>query len=354
MATSYSKLIHTTLASCQQGSKKSIQLTSWKPGSAFRESAKMLMDSRLSFIDKLFIRQHYLALRQGLVTARQGQLIKAEQHFTAAQKFLQSNQFSPEGDLICQSFQQTAQAYLDYRRGDFNQARTRTLEALAIDTALEEDYNFHLLGHSHRLELAGNLIRIDSRWMQWQRAVELAGQLLSYLEGVLEELPLSGSWSSKQVLLLPVESALGIFLAVTSEVALMLAGKNRQVACELFEIMAYPMELPANQNRCLHPRVHSWFLLKQAFVKGDTTTFLEQASHFLAEGRGDIPLLWYGTVVDLVTLCDQLALPNSELVRQDIARNAATWEKLPKSFFPLLGVLEKSNSYNKLKSCSHP
>lgn len=335
MSNSYSELIRTTLENYQHGLRKPIQFPPGNIDSSFSQKLVTLMESRLPLTDWLIVRWCQDALQQALVAARCGQLANAEQLFTKARIPLESDTLSTEGGLICQSFHEVAQAYLDYRHGAFDQARTRLFEGLAIDVMLEEKYGYELL-YLHRLQIGLHLVRIDVRWMCCKRAIDLACQLLSYLEGGLEVLPLPGSWGSERVALLPPELAAAMSVQITDQVALALAGKNRLIARDLFAVAAHHMQLQADGSCHHYPRSHAWFLIKQAVVNNDVTTFLERASHFLAEGRADTPLLWYVTVVDLVALCDELAFPEFELVRQEIARDAATWKYLPQ---PILDKL---------------
>lgn len=173
---------------------------------------------------------------------------------------------------------------------------------------------------------------------------ELACQLLSYLEGASEVLPIPGPWGCERMTRQFPKIVAAMFAQVTSEVALILAGKNRQVARDLFAVAARHIQLQTNGNCHRHPQAHAWFLVKEAFVGNNVVTSLERASHFLAEGRADTPLLWYAVIVDLVALCDELDLPDSELIRREIARDAVTWGGLPQPFFPLLGVYPKTGS----------
>ncbi|MFH7029790.1 MAG: hypothetical protein ACHBN1_31625 [Heteroscytonema crispum UTEX LB 1556] len=237
-------------------------------------------------------------------------------------------------------FLEAAEAYLDYRRGDFDQAYARISKALAIDVVLEEEYGYEIL-HLHRIQLLHNLVRSDARRMQFASAIELACQLLGYLEGTSEVLPLSGSWGSEHIARQPSELVAAMFGQITDEVALILAGKNRQVKSELFAIAKRHIQLQANGNTRCHPQSHTWFLLKEAFVDNDVATFLERASRFLAEGRGDTPLLWYAVVVDIVALCNQLDLPEEELFKREVAKDAVSFLNLPERFVPLLRVPAK-------------
>lgn len=345
MSDSYGELIWTTLEHYRQGCAKPIQIPPESSGKYLEYllgyKLQTLMKSRLSLTDQLLMGRSANARSQGLIAARRGQLVTAKQLFAKARAPLQSGKLSPEGSLLHKSFLEPAEAYLDYRCGDFDRARMRISEALAIDVVLEEEYGYEIL-FIHRLHLVHNLVRIEARCICFDRAIELACQLLSYLKGASEVLPLPVPWGSERVARLPPELVAVIFAQVTNEVALILAGKNRQLARDLFAVVVRHMQLQADGNCHPYPRAHVWFLVKQAFVSNDVATFLEIASHFLAEGRADTPLLWYATVIDLVALCDDLDLPDSELVRREVAKEAVTWEYFPQKFFPLLSVYPKT------------
>jgi hypothetical protein len=339
IADSYSELIWTTLENYRLGCAKPIQITSETSDNLFTQKLQALIETRLPLPDKFIMRGN--ARNRGVITTRQGDLMTAERAFVAARAPLQLNKLSLEGSLLYKSFLEQAEAYFDYRRGDFDQARNRTSEALAIDVVLEEEYGYEIL-LLHRIQLVQNLVRIDARCMCFDRAIELACQILSYLEGALEVLPIPGSWGSERVARQSPEDVAAMFAQVTSEVAVILAGKNRQLARDLFTIVSAHMQLEANGNCHCHPRSYAWLLIKQAFVSNDVATFLERASPFLAEGRADTPLLWYATVIDLVALCDELNLQDSELLRQEIAKEAANWKYLPQKISSLLGVCPKT------------
>lgn len=337
MSNSYSKLIETALKNCQRGSKKPIQQSPRNLDSSLNQNLFKLIEVRLPVTDIFLMRWCQDALHQALVASRRGQLQMAEQLFAKAYTPLQSDTLSTEGSLICQSFHQVAEAYLNYRQGDFIQARSRLFEGLAIDVLLEEKYGYELLC-LHRLQIALHIVRIDVRNHCLEQAIDLASQLLNYLEGALEVLSLPGSWESKFLNLVPPELTAMFFAQISEQVALALAGKNRDIARDLFAVVPNRIQLQADGNNHCNPRSHAWFRIKQAFVNNDVSIFLERASHFLAEGRAHTPLLWYATVVDLVTVCDDLNLRESKLVKQEIASDAVTWEYLPKPFLSLLGV----------------
>ncbi len=336
----YTDLLETTLKGYRLGCTKPIQLALRKYGDLFTHTLYMLMKSRLPQKDQIIMQQAAKARENAVIAARCGSLVTAEHLFVEARAPLESNSLSPESRLLHRSFLEQAEAYLDYRNSDFERVYTRTSVALAIDAVLEKEYGYEIL-HIHRIQLLHNLVRTEARRMCCDRAIELAAQLLAYLEGVLEVLPFPGFWGSEYVVRQPKEVVAATFAQITSEIAVILAGKNPQLASSLLAVVRHHIQLQPHASHYGHPRAYTWFLLKEAFVGNDIATFLERASHFLAEGRADTPLLWYATVVDLVALCNDFDEPCKRIVEREVALDAATWKFLPHKFFTLLGIHSK-------------
>ena len=335
MLNSYRELLAITLENYRLGSRKPIQIKLGSSGDLFSEKLQSLIENRLPLKDQLLMRRANNARNEALIAARRGQLAMAERFFAEARAPLESHSLSREGALLHKSFLEQAEAYLDYRRGHFEQVIIRTFEALAIDVVLEEEYGYEIL-HLHRIQLLHNLVRTHVRCMCLNKAVELACQLLSYLEGTLEVLPISSSWGFERIARLPSELVGAMFVQITSEIALLLAGMSRQVARDLFAFAADKLQLQALCNSHPKEQANVWFLVKQAFLNDDYTMFLERAANFLVLGHADTPLLWYATVLDLFTLCDSLGLPESDLIQREIAEDAITWQYMPQKFFSLL------------------
>jgi hypothetical protein len=334
----YSQLIQTALKNCQQGSRQPMQESPGNLDSSVSYILLERMKSRLPVTDIFLLRWCQDALHQALFATRRGQLQIAKQLFEKARTPLQSDTLSTEGNLICQSFHEVAEAYLNYRQGDFNQARNKLFEGLSIDVLLEEKYGYKLL-YLHRLQIALHLVRIEVRSECLEQFIDLACQLLNYLEGTLEMLSLPGSWESNLFNnFLSPELAATFFAQTSEQVALALAGKNSDIARNLFAAISDRIQLQTNSDNHYRSNFQAWFDLKLAFVNRDFSAFLEKASDFLAQGRSNTPLLWYATVVDLVTVCDDLNLQESELLKREIASDALTWKYLPKPFLSLLGV----------------
>jgi hypothetical protein len=82
-----------------------------------------------------------------------------------------------------------------------------------------------------------------------------------------------------------------------------------------------------NEKDCCHPRAYKWLLIKQAFIKKDFNIFLDLSCRFLAEGRENIPMLWYSIIIDLHTLFTTIGRLD---LSKEIMADAANWNHLPK------------------------
>ena len=275
-----------------------------------------VMNSRLPQAALSLIDQCRSAQERGLKASRQQHKLDACRWFGLARVLCDSPELSLEGRLLCQSFQEAAEAYLDYRLGDFEKARTRLHRALTSDSILEQEFGHKLL-HVHRLHLTNNLIRLEVRLRGLAGAMELAGRLLSYMHGRSETLPVPGSWSSQYVALLPPELIDAMIVQTSSEVASALSGLKIEAAHDALEILWCHADIESAAELG-QPQARTWFLAKRAFVSGDSSTFLHMCTSLLAEGPSIAPILWHMTALDLAGLCESIALPEAQTLRSKI------------------------------------
>jgi hypothetical protein len=269
--------------------------------------------------------QFIRARTRGLEAARQQQKLEACRCFGLARVLCGSPMLSVEGRLLCQSSLETAEAYLDYRLGDFEQAQSRLHQALASDSILEEEFGYKLL-HVHRLHLINNLIRLEVQRKRLADAMELAGRLLSYLEGQSESLPAPGSWSSGHLALQPPEMIAGIFAQTCSEVGRALADLRTETARGALEILLCNIDLESAAGRW-EPQARLWLQTKRAFVSGNSRGFLQLCAALLAEGPAIAPTLWYTTAVDLAKFCELVPLPGAQSLRRKILQKVAEGDR---------------------------
>ncbi|MBW4509345.1 MAG: hypothetical protein KME64_22905 [Scytonematopsis contorta HA4267-MV1] len=339
LSESESILVEKVLDSYKMGCAKLINTTpeiigeqlNKKLGEKLFERMKISLSNREISLLNQAVKVRY----QSLNAARSSDLITADKLMEEARIIGSYRQLSPEGNLLYKAFQEPAEAYLDYRRGDFDKAWLRISDALATDALLETECGYKCL-FAHRLHLIEILIRSEAKSTRKWRAMELAGQLLSYLQGTSESLPFPIAWGSELVANQPLEIISATFALVTGQIAIILAEEKCHQGRDLFAILDSYLTLQVDNT--LHPcsQALNWLRIKRAFLNNDMTDFLELASQFLVVGRDSTPVLWYATVVDTLELLRQTNFQNYHLVKQEIAKNAVNWEFFPKQFLLVL------------------
>jgi len=336
----YTTQIEITLEHYRQGCQPQITVFPKSSGEYIDELLgyflEMQMQHNLSSMERLLLRELSQLRAQGLIATRRGDFVSAEEMFTQGRKQFESAGLSHQGSLLYKAFQEPAEAYLDYRRSDFDCARMRIIAALNSDAILEDEYGYDIL-FIHRIHLVLNLVRNEAQRMNFPQAIALASQLLSYLQGTSESLPLSSPWGSQRVALLPEDVFPVLVTQIIDEVAFILAGKTRQFVRELFAIITRYVQFSDENNFVALPQVNEWLLVKQAFVDDDTTTFLERASNFLAARRTDNLALWYAVVIDFLAVCEDCNFPDLPLVKQQVVSEALQNQYFPRKLLALLG-----------------
>jgi hypothetical protein len=339
----YDTQIRTTLEYYHQGCQQQITVPPKSAGEYIDELLgyflQLQMQHNLSHTEQLLLRELSQMRAQGLIASRSGDFVSAEKIFAKSRTHFEVASLSHQGSLLYQAFQEPAQAYLDYCLGDFDSARIRIIAALTSDAILEDEYGFDIL-FIHRIHLVVNLVRNEARKMNFSEAIALVSQLLSYLQGTLETLPLSSSWGSQRVALIPEDVLAILVTQIIDEVAFILAGKSRKILSKLFAIFTSYVQFCDDNNLVLLPQMHEWLLVKQAFVDNDIATFLERASKFLAGERSEKLLLWYAVVIDFLVVCEECNFPDLELVKQEIVKEALHCQYFPRKLLSLLGVSE--------------
>ncbi|HVN80456.1 MAG TPA: hypothetical protein VMW38_15785 [Terriglobia bacterium] len=300
-----------------RGSKRTSQPTR-SLDAAVENRIMTVLESRLPQAALSLVGQCRRAQERGLEAARQQQTLEACRCFGLARVLCDSPALSLEGRLLCQGFQEAAEAYLDYRLGDFEGARSRLHRALTSDSILEEEFGHKLL-HVYRLQFTNHLIRLEVQLKGLAEAMDLADRMLSYLEGRSESLPLPGCWSSRYVALLPRELIAAMIVRTSSEVARALAGLETEAARGALEILWHHIDLESAAERW-EPQARTWFQAKRAFISGDSNMFLRSCASLLAEGPSIAPILWHMTALDLAAFCEPIALPEAQSLRRKILR----------------------------------
>lgn len=331
MENSLSTLLNNVLESYLIGIKKPVQAKPTVSGERFRDHVYELIETHLPLNEQLHVSQCFEISEQGLLAARKGDLTVAESFLKGAELFLHTKQLSRESFLLGVSFFEAAAAYFNYRCKNFDAATTCVHKALSNDLILEEEYGYAIL-HLHRIQLVHNLMRIDIRRAFIKEALGTGFLLLDYMEGKSATLPALTFWDSSRLLSLPSELVNTMFLQITVEIALVLAGNETLSTQDLFA-GAQSHTRPGIADSCLlSPQSHAWLRAKQALIIDDLDSFFEVTAKSLSDGPGNASWLWHAFIADLISLCQQLDLPEAHLIRRNIAKDARSWKGIPPSW----------------------
>lgn len=295
---------------------------------------------KLSANEQVLIRTFENARSRGLIAARKKELLVSAKYMAHAWTLLDTDLLSQEGRLLYLSSMEQGVAFLDCRRGNFEQARQRIIASLFIDQELEDHYGYnHLI--MHRVQQAHNLARIDSYDHQVQRAMGITIEILSYLDGKTDSLSLPSVWGYDRIRYQSHSAIAMMFLQVSSEIALIMAGISHQDAKELFTYSFEELTFSDNQQ-CCYSCVYDWLLTKKAYSQGDFNAFLSRSAILISQRYIGMDLLFQSTFIDIINVCNQLGTLTASRLKWEIITDVM---RSPKSVHPKFLPFFKSHEF---------
>ncbi len=276
----------------------------------------------------------------GLRLARAGRLEEASEFFDRCWEDLAQARDSRRAHLLAKAPLEAAHAYLEYKRGQPALARSRIFSAMDADLELESDDDDFILLEMHRLQLAQNLMRIDLRSGEPQRALRLAGQILAYTEGFIDTLPVHHSWRGAEFITRTPPVIRRILVPqIAGDVVLALSSDSQD---ELETTFLQNARIGDYRTRpgVLNEQFRRWILVKQAFHQKDWDDYLRRLLEFLPTGRRGLQTVWYSSLVDLLKFCRTLNDPASLRLQERLLLETRKWPGLPVPFRPLLGAAD--------------
>jgi hypothetical protein len=296
----------------------------------------------LSISDQLLINKFENVRVRGVLAARKGDLDTAKQLFVSAGVLLESELLSGEGQLFYRSSMEQGEAFLDCRRGDFHSARNRIFNSLSIDQKLEDYY-----GHNHlilrRIQHVHNLARVEAYDHQMVLALRLILETLSYLDGKQDSIEVPGLWGYERIACQKASDVGTMFMQLSGEIALFMAGLNCEDAGKLFASASVEL-ISLHKKQICHPHAYRWLLIKKAYSYGNLNVFLNDAANFIANRKIGMELLLHAVFVDLINICDKLDTPIARELKWEIKKDCMiSPEKIHSRFLPFFQF--KSISY---------
>lgn len=332
---SMSAALQAILESYAVGVQKPMRRNTALAGDTFIDQLYIMMDKQISFQEQSLIRQGFILRDQALRAAQNGDLSESILFFQANESFLQRQVLSKEGRLFIQSYYHAGIAYLEYRQNNFDRALEHIQSSLTCDFILETEFGY-AIQHLHRLQLIHNMMRIEKRCGHLNEALNLGYQLLNYLERKIPTLSLPGSisWQSGQLVAFTPDLLSSLFIQITLELALLFV--ENTALCTPEAVIGICNHIQNSKGCTLSPQSHSWLEIKNELIQGNCLTFLHKAADYLAQGRQDVPWLWYAILTDVTIFCSTLNLPEAYAIQQRISKELFAMKGVPKSFLRAL------------------
>jgi hypothetical protein len=293
-------------------------------GELFRSRGQSHIRSRLDDA----AHQHYIAVRDGaraaVAAARTGDFAESERQFTGAETYLASVLPGRELLMLSRSWIDQAYAYLAVRKRDWPAAQSRLTSAMQADLALEEEFDYQIfhIGRVHTLHL---WLRAEGEAGNRAGAVALAQQIVDYVQGRSDSLPIGSGWSRARAAAVPADLKTAMLLRISSEAATQISLAPRDDAAAVFAGFQAWHEWAADP---ILSEVHEWASAKVAWLAGDTRAFLERAESILAKGRRETTT-WYATALDFCRVCEAIRPAATAPFREDVRADVAMWRHLP-------------------------
>jgi tetratricopeptide (TPR) repeat protein len=273
-------------------------------------------------------------LRTTIQTIRQREFVNADSLIHTMNGLIESSNLSQNNRSVCKSYIEAAAAYLDYKCQRYDQAMRRLQDALAIDEQLELADPIYGYMHLHRIMLLDNWVRVLAHRGQVVEAIDLAFQVLDYLERKVVSLPVPASWDSSHLASYPADLLSVLFRTIVSQIAEAVTGKDMIMSTgevvpvrDVFACSHH--HLSPDAGGCyLSPLSHNWIRMKQAALDENLSAFFLHASQLLAAGPGRLPTLWYATIVEIIILSRRGLNCDSEAFCKEVRRDLVSWPRL--------------------------
>ncbi len=278
---------------------------------------RRLPEQEWSFIRSCAQRHH-----KTLHAAQRNQMEEAYRLAGETWRQARSRTLSPEGHLLLQVFLVPADAYLLYKRENYQEARQLILGASAIDQRLATEVGLGLFS-VHRLQLGHNLLRIHTRLAEHHAATRLGGMLLDYLELRVEP-PSDELLCARAVLDCAPDGVLEYYFdKICGELATVLAGQSDVRTSELFHPLAHHAGPACCAGAGFAPHAHAWMRMKQLALSDDIEAFLQSAIALLQLGKMSEPSLWFAAVLEIAAVCRSRGAEARRLADRMVAEASA-------------------------------
>jgi hypothetical protein len=297
----------------------------WKAGWQQRLKARTHCSLQDQFI---LLRSTQLAAK-ARSSAASGDIATACQLFGLAHSLISSKDLGHEGRLRCTLEVAAAEAYMDYFCGDFEQARTKLFDSLFAAQELEDRFGYDLF-HIHRIHLLNNLVKVEARANRLSGALELAANIILYLQGKQSGLPVPGSWGSGYYKTMRNEDLQFLSGQLVNEIAAATVGIGSQALRPAFKVLAERVDLNVSHTSW-QPEAYTWLQLKALREMSEGhLDYQQRCLPYLAAGPGASILLWHFTAFDVANTSETYGEHRASFFKREVLTDLQRIQALPR------------------------
>ena len=256
------------------------------------------MSERLPLAEIMLLGEATDFREEGLQLARAGENADGARLIAESRLRFEQAGLSQEALLLAESFQEAAEAYVQYKANHHIEAKTLLLDAIRCCCVLHNDYDYPV--EIRRIHLARNIVRVTMLAGEPVEALGLADRLIRYIEDDANAWP----WPSLVVTEpdgLGLDARLFLMDQVLSDVALMLTTTSPRGRDLLHTADERGwLSVVEGPNHLKRPR--TWIAARRMAVQGNWQEFLRFGGEFFAEPPGRLGTAWRELTRDLAVL----------------------------------------------------
>ncbi len=323
------------LYSYRIGRKKTAMKMTVEDGDREKQAMKWLISQTSVSQSQMDALTHISRWRAiGLRRAHQSDIEGAEKVMHVARSKLDLVGLPQLAYLFGNTFQLAAEAYIDYRLHEYEEANKKMQWSLEINNQLVK------LGctplEPRRVHLCRNKVRVDAFAQRYDAAMSLAAKELSYLMGNYVNGNFKADLNRQLLNEMTREERWALCYQLFKEVALILTKVDDATGSKLLTILISEfgsLDKLEDEQFVFEPAL-KWLRLKQTYYFDSRDRYLEAAADFIKEGEGEWPVLWQAVRFDMYNSCQSLDHPEAYELQQIIRRDVMNSTDLPKPLQP--------------------
>lgn len=235
------------------------------------------MGTRLSLPEVTTLLEAEKLQAEGLSRARGGDIAGSAKALRLAKEICAVVYFSYEASLAANTFQTAAEAYLHYKSGNFDDARSLIFQSIDSCGTLNDEFGYNM--EMRRIHLGRNIIRIESIAGDFDPAMRHAIWMIRYIGGLRQFWPFPEMSEWRISVSLSEQEGWWCMDEILGDIAFLLTRPN-PIGVEWHREVRPYLEVSANGEKFL--KVSLWLNALEAAAEGNISCFLRNTIQFFS------------------------------------------------------------------------